>query len=453
VSSGIAEKLRSNAFTGSVVAEGKVDPVWGAQNAPPERKRFLADFEPDLDLHKWDDLRVGYGIIVAHSAQYNDARLAAGEDLPQSLRELAAQRKAPVLHFTPGNFQYLTNFAANKDFDIGNSGIGVTGIPQYLLIVGGPELVPWRIQFQLNSRRFVGRLPLDGAALDRYIQYLLKEWEGSESRMNQPVVWSTNHGYPDITELMSAVVAKTLHQRYAKHSNIGDQATLLDSAAATRANLCGTLRAKRPALIVSTSHGLIAPLEQPEKIGASIGTPVDQNYQTLDLAELFSGWQPDGAIWYAHACCSAGTSGAGCLAGLASPESDLGLTISALSKTVPTVAPLRMLAAEKPARAFIGHVEPTFDCTLRNNDSGELFTQPIVDALYTQLLQQNSAGFAMQSLLGPLASVNSAFLNAKRDFKGGDDELAQLLIYSLAGVDIEGTVLLGDPTVRLPKLA
>jgi hypothetical protein len=112
-----------------------------------------------------------------------------------------------------------------------------------------------------------------------------------------------------------------------------------------------------------------------------------------------------------------------------------------------------MLAAEKPARAFIGHVEPTFDCTLRNNDSGELFTQPIVDALYTQLLQQNSAGFAMQSLLGPLASVNSAFLNAKRDFKGSDDELAQLLIYSLAGVDIEGTVLLGDPTVRLPKLA
>src|SRR5205823_5528889 len=79
--------------------------------------------------------------------------------------------------------------------------------------------------------------------------------------------------------------------------------------AATCGELVCALRRTRPAMIVTTSHGRTSPLGDPEALRAGAGLLVDVDKRVLDIAELISGWQPDGAIWYAHACCSAGTDG------------------------------------------------------------------------------------------------------------------------------------------------
>jgi hypothetical protein len=369
--------------------------------------------------------------------------------------ELAANRSGPILRYDPQNPGYLTNLHLNKDFLIAQSGIGVSCIPQYLLIIGGPDKIPWSLQFELGSRRFVGRLPFGGADLDNYIRNLLNEWQDSTCDLNSPLVWCTDYGYPDITELMHKVIAQPIHNKYASNSRIQGKATLLEAAAATRTGLRDALVRKKPGLIVSASHGLIAPVARPQEIGAQIGALVDQNRQTLDSADLVDSWVPDGAIWYAHACCSAGTAGARQFQdGLVKEDTELALTFRALAQTGPCVAPLplRLLCADKPARGFIGHVEPTFDITIRDPDSGELFTKPIIDALYTQLLQQNPAGYALQFILGPVASVHSAYLAARSNFDGSTTARAQLRDYSVRGADLEGTVLLGDPTAVMPKL-
>lgn len=451
--------LRSNAFTGERVAEGALHPQVerSLRAAPPVRQRFLADFEPSLDLHNWEDERVGWGIVALAPPGVGDDVLKDNGDLPESVRELIKKREnAPVFRFRPGprGHQYLTNYRSNADFEIAQSGIGTERLPQYLLILGGPENVPWTIQFLLNSRRFVGRLPLSGADLDNYIRHLLDDWKESEAQTNQTLVWATDYGYPDITELMRSVIAKPVQDKYANNPKIGENAALRERESATRENLAEALKSK-PGLIVSTSHGLIGPLSAPDQIFKQIGALVDQSRHVLDPVKLLEFWQPDGAIWYAHACCSAGTDGARQFQDLASGDSELGLTLAALKKAGPAIAPLpvHLLAAKKPARAFIGHVEPTFDCTLRNSQTGELFTGPIIEALYTQLLQGSSAGIAIQYLLAPLASVHSSYLNMRQNFDGSSAMYAQMFNYSLRGSDLEGTVLMGDPTVKLRRMA
>ena len=62
------------------------------------------------------------------------------------------------------------------------------------------------------------------------------------------------------------------------------------------------------------------------------------------------------------------------------------------------VAPLprALLGAKRPLRAFVGHVEPTFDWTIRNPESKQALTDTIIQALYNHLYQEEREplGFA-----------------------------------------------------------
>jgi hypothetical protein len=65
-------------------------------------------------------------------------------------------------------------------------------------------------------------------------------------------------------------------------------------------------------------------------------------------------------VWNAHACCSPGSDSPSNYAGLLDPESDVDAVLAAVAGLGSTVAPrpTALLGAEKPLRAFIGHVEP-----------------------------------------------------------------------------------------------
>ncbi len=113
--------------------------------------------------------------------------------------------------------------------------------------------------------------------------------------------------------------------------------------------------------------------------------------------------------------------------------------------------PLALLSANKPARAVIGHVEPTFDITLYNSKSGQWFTEPIISALYHQVYLRHPIGYAMNKLLSNLKGVSSGYFNCRQSFSGDDGSRAQMLNYALRSLDLQGTVLLGDPTVFIPE--
>jgi hypothetical protein len=111
-------------------------------------------------------------------------------------------------------------------------------------------------------------------------------------------------------------------------------------------------------------------------MAASLGALVDGQHLTLDIDALLAAWQPDGAIWYAHACCSAGCDNVNSYKELVPAGSTLASVLDGVAALGAQVAPLpqRLLGAAKPLRAFIGHVEPTFDWTLRQPETGQVLT-------------------------------------------------------------------------------
>jgi hypothetical protein len=118
------------------------------------------------------------------------------------------------------------------------------------------------------------------------------------------------------------------------------------------------------------------------------------------------------------------------------------------------VAPLptALLGAKEPLRAFIGHVEPTFDWTLTQPSTNQFLTDPICKALYDGLYNRMPVGHAFRPWFERIgtsfAEHDAAFLK----YKEGQDTEDKLLYYLLSARDVSSTVILGDPTAVLPPL-
>lgn len=462
----LPDNLQINAFEGSrslgPSPAGRELSRWPLKNSPFEVRRFLKPPSP-ADPRDWNDPRVGWGVIAAEplNTSLSENELAENVDLPDALRQLIADRdNAPVFRFREEwthSFDMLRNWKEKTDLDIATSprGIGRGCLPAYLLIYGRPDQVPWRIQYQLNANRQVGRIPLEGAELENYISALRANWPETGNQMRKPVVWATDHGSQDITSLMRGAIAEAVFKKYSSDKDIGPSATLMAGANnATVSELTDSLAINRPALVVTTSHGKTGPLTDPKSMVATLGLPVDQNQNVLDPVTLLARWQPDGAIWFAHACCSAGSDNRTLFDGLTEPGSDVDTILKGVASLGPKISPLPMqlLGAKKPLRAFVGHVEPTWDWTLRQPDTGQLFTVPLVKALYDELLNQSPVGYSFRDWYGNLGSIYIGYQNSESCFDGSSTIRTTMLFQSLASRDIQSMVILGDPTVALPPL-
>jgi hypothetical protein len=121
------------------------------------------------------------------------------------------------------------------------------------------------------------------------------------------------------------------------------------------------------------------------------------------------------------------------------------------------VAPLprALLGAERPLRAFIGHVEPTFDWTLLNPETQQPLTHMLTTCLSKSLYEPDTPlGHALFELYHEAGTNYAAYW---RDREAIDHNIAGkrnwALYHLLVAMDREGVVILGDPTVGLPPLA
>jgi len=181
---------------------------------------------------------------------------------------------------------------------------------------------------------------------------------------------------------------------------------------------------------------------------------VDQNYASVRPQNLLNSWQPDGAVWYAHACCSAGCSAQTSFAGLSQEGSEVDRILKGVAKLGNQVSPLptALLGVSKPLRAFVGHVEPTFDWTLRNPDTNQSLTGSIQQALYDDLYQPVPVGSAFRRWYDRLGTLYAAYDQDQAEFSRGGNTRAAMLKDLLAARDVQTTVILGDPTATLPSL-
>jgi hypothetical protein len=459
------EEVTLNAWTGEATGHGRV--AGEAERWALEQRvgALIAKLPPKpARPEDWQDPRVGWGLVLPEPAEDLPApQRARAADAPEPIRELLAARRGPVFRyrFEAGRPVLRRYFPDGRveDPDLASpSGTGPGELPRYLLIYATPKQVPWQLQYLLSTGPLmVGRLDLVGDGLARYVEHLLGIWNGSTTRVDQPVVWAADWGGGDITRVLRRVIAQPLVHALRGDPPIGDRLRYINGAKeeASCAALLGALAERQPALVITTSHGMTGPLEDLDAMRARLGCPVDNAHQTLDPKAVTAAWEPDGAIWYAHACCSAGSDRPSQLLRVVAPGSTARQVLGRVADLGPTVAPLprALLGATKPLRAFVGHVEPTFDWTVQHPWTGQALTNGIRQALFHRLLQPEPLGLALQEWYGAIGGLLTAWRQAIQAFGRGEDTEEAALYFQLAAVDRQSLVILGDPTVAPPPLS
>ncbi len=457
-------KLTLNAWTGSQL-EAEVDPQLASRilRLPMlARSRHLP--APLVPLTDWHHPEVGWGLVLPDNPDVPPTERWRADDTPEPIRRLVAARATvagavPVfrvgLDWTPGQLTYYTPSGQRAPAALAAARFGTAAghVPRYLLILGGPDRIAWDVQYDLQGSCFVGRLDLDEAGLDRYVTALLNGWTDRPANRANTLVWSVDHGGGDITELMRDAIGKPLHQRFASDEDVrlAAGAHYLGGAAATQAALADGVAAHRPLLITTTSHGATMPLNDPPAMLRQLGLPVDHNYSVLDPAPFLRDGACAGALWLAQACCSAGSSANSAFAGILTPGSKADNILSAVAGCGNTIAPLpkALLGCAKPLAAFVGHVEPTFDWTMRDPVTRQFLTNSILEAFHRRLYTGQPIGMALDAVRETGSSILTSYMIAQRHLVDNQDktQLSRLLALSLAATDHSTMVLLGDPTV------
>jgi hypothetical protein len=215
--------FRTNAWCGEAASSGRGPGFdqWGLKKVRRATGAQTMSAK-DVDDTDWKDDRVGWGIVLPER-DLPAADKAKAADAPECIRTLLAERSkvfaalggAPVFRYRSDlDLGLMRRYAADgtpSDPGLGGArGIGPVAVPRYLLIVGSPEEIPWRFQYRLQLDAYVGRLDLNDAGLERYVEALLADWPGSKAARGKPVVWSVDYGAPDISRLMRRTIADRL---------------------------------------------------------------------------------------------------------------------------------------------------------------------------------------------------------------------------------------------------
>lgn len=458
--------LMANAWNGqTVIGTLDAESVWGQRPIDFVPTPKLLAPPAEADMRDWRDTRVGWGVVLLDRPDLGAAGQAAVDPEFASLAALVGQRGGVVVRYSAslGNghvMRYYPDGAMQQMSVIGSlPGTGRGALPMYLMIYASPKEIPWSFQYQLNSDRFVGRLDPSGAGVDNYLAALQADWAGTAPDVGAPVLWTVNHGGGDITQLMAKFLGDALWARMEADTDLPRRRRFRDGDA-TGANLTAALAALKPAFVATTSHGLTGPVIGTVPLADRLGIPVDGDFAAVDLDALFAAWSPEGAIWYAHACCSAGADSRSRFADLfkdGDPMRKMLTDVADAAEACTSPLAQRLLGAAAPARAFIGHVEPTFDWTLRDPATGQPLANTLIDALYNQLFATGSTGlatpvgYALQKLFDEADAFFAAWVDAISDVNQGVASAPDWALYrKLVGYDRQGTVILGDPAVSLP---
>jgi hypothetical protein len=150
------------------------------------------------------------------------------------------------------------------------------GVPFYLLLVGPPDEMPFEFQYSLDIYWAVGRLWFDTPEEFRRYAESVVRYEDSAAPVptsRRGVIFATEHDFDQATQLFMRQVARPLsaddggapatvwtRAKFALDARLGEKAT--------RAALAEVLRAGKegvPALLVSGSHGVECPFDDPRQ--------------------------------------------------------------------------------------------------------------------------------------------------------------------------------------------
>ena len=442
---GIAESVR-RAADGSAV-----DPALLARHRRAAEPTFAPRFGVDPD----DLAQAGWGVVIASDT--DPSVYAALRPLLKHRRtQAAAVAESRYREFT-GPEGYRPPESKQQFLRRHGSGPGPVDpdvVPYYLLLVGGPDEIPFSVQHQLAAQHAVGRLSFpDPESYARYAENVVAA--ETTRRLRHPLrlnLFGPRHDRASklsvdllVNPLADALSAES--DRWRTTRNVATDAT--------KEVLVNCLSGPdRPDILLTVSHGIGFPSGHPDQIAAQ-GALICQDwpgpghgpvqpghlFRAADVAAL-----PDadltGMVALLFACFGAGTPAVdGFPAG---PEPSRPLA------PVPFVAALPQALLGRPggALAVIGHVDRAWSYSFRWPGVGR--QTEVFRSTLARLGAGQRVGHAFEVLADRHAELATELGDAFQDLQRGrrlaDDALSELWT---AYADARGYLVLGDPAVRI----
>ncbi len=398
----------------------------------------------------------GWGAVFAEDA--DPAVEEALRPLLEHRREQATSENERFFHHmagsTHGYWQGESKAAFLARRGAGPGPVDPEKMPYYLLIVGGPEEIPFHFQHQLGVQYAVGRVAFD--TLEKYHRYacnVVAAETGTPSLTRHAGFFGVRNPDDPATRHSSQYLIEPLIENLSKRPDWKIEAHL--GEAATKDRLSALLGEVKPSLLFTTSHGMGFPRDdarQRRHSGALLcqdwpgpeawkrGIPESHYFSGQDVgsdADLRS------RVTFHFACFGAGV-----------PERDTFGHGSAAAPEVlapePFVAalPQRLLELERGALAVIGHVDRAWGFSFYWPRAGR---QPATfEAALKALMDGEPVGRAMRYFgerYGQLAADLTTALELARAGQPLDPQ--ELTDLWTANNDSRSYAILGDPAVRL----
>jgi len=326
------------------------------------------------------------------------------------------------------------------------------GVPYYLMIVGSPEKIPFRFQYQVDVQYAVGRIHFD--TIDEYRMYAESVVAAEKGNLTLPKEAAffgvANPG--DTATLGSSQQLIQPLRDFTLGLEQGWNVNCPPPEETTRAKLIEIVN-NAPALVITASHGLGVSMDHPKHFTHTGALLCQGPKGPLSNDVIFAAKDvPDearlhGSIFMLFACYGAG---------MPSHEEFFDADLKRKQKAKqPFVSalPKRLLAHKGGgALAVIGHVERAWPSSFKGKRSkGQLQT---FSSTWQNLLEGYPVGYAMEHFNIRFAELSSMLSDALQDDLGTEKQFrdpSSPLLANLwkASNDARNYCVIGDPAVRL----
>ncbi len=396
--------------------------------------------------------QAGWAAILPHDA--DPAILAALQPLLELRREQASKLDPRRFQVFSGRSGFQPEQSKSNFLAIHHAGRDYADFPYYLLIVGGPDQIPFSFQYQLDVDYAVGRIHFD--CVEDYAQYAASvvavEGDGFR-RPRNAVFFGVRNGIDDSTTRTSTNLVAPLKTSLEKDQPTW-QVDTIEPTEATKARLAQLMGGDQtPAFLFAACHGSVFQRGDPRQL-AGMGSLVCADWQAPEPPRPKPGdWfggddilrdaNLKGLVAFLFACFGAGT-----------PHKNdfvyMGENEPAVLADKPFVSYLakRLLAHPKGgALAVVGHVDRAWTYSFESPHGA-----PQLDAFQsclTRLMEGHPVGSAMESFNHRYANLSVELLDMLTKASVSPVNETKLAVEWACHNDARDYVIIGDPAVRL----